>query len=81
MAGLVSGLAPVQRNVTTILQAVRELARSGLIPGGEAALGQIVALTVSLLPMAANSALQPGQGGGGGPVTALPGAQPPTAGM
>lgn len=64
MASLISGIAPVKGAVDSILAACKSIVQSGAIPGGEQVCGQIVALATSLLPMAAQQALQPGMGGG-----------------
>lgn len=65
MAALVSGIAPVKQGVDAILAAAKQIVQSGAVPGAEQVCGQIVALATSLLPMAAQQALQPGMGGGG----------------
>lgn len=66
MAALMSGLAPVKNGVDAIVAACKQIVQSGSVPGAEQPCGQIVALATSLLPMAAQQAMQPGQGGGGG---------------
>lgn len=68
MSALVSGIAPVKNGVDGILQACKSIVQSGAVPGAEQICGQIVALATSLLPMAAQSALQPGGGGGAGAI-------------
>ena len=78
MSSLVSGIAPVKTGVDAILAACKAIVQSGAIPGAEQVCGQIVALATSLLPMAAQSALQPGGGapGGGGPIQPAAGPGP-----
>jgi len=78
MSALVSGIAPVKNGVDGILQACRAIVQSGAVPGAEQICGQIVALATSLLPMAAQSALQPGgaQGVGAIPGVGAPGPAP-----
>lgn len=66
MAALVSGIAPVKNGVDTILAQCKQIVQSGAVPGAESVCGQIVALATSLLPMAAQNALAPGAGAGGG---------------
>ncbi len=74
MSALVSGIAPVKRAVDAILAAAKAIVQSGAVPGAEQVCGQIVALATSLLPMAAQQALQPGMSGPGA------GVPPPGAG-
>ena len=62
MSSLVSGIAPVKTAVDGILAACKSIVQSGAVPGSEQVCGQIVALATSLLPMAAQQALQPGGG-------------------
>jgi hypothetical protein len=78
MAALVSGIAPVKNSVDGILQACKAIVNSGAVPGAEQICAQIVALATSLLPMAAQSALQPSgpQGGNAIPGVGAPGPQP-----
>lgn len=78
MASLVSGIAPVKNSVDGILAACKQIVQSGAVPGSEQVCGQIVALATSLLPMAAQQALNP-MGGDGGGIPAV-GAPPPAAG-
>jgi len=81
MAAIVAGIAPVKTAVDTIVAAAKQIVQSGAIPGAEQPVAQIIALATSLLPMAAQQAMQPqggiqaigGQPGAAGP--ALP-AQP-----
>lgn len=89
MAALVSGIAPVKTAVDGILAACKSIVQSNAVPGSEQVCGQIVALATSLLPMAAQQALQPGMtgpgpggpgpqpilGGAGGPIGPGPGGQ------
>jgi hypothetical protein len=68
LAQVMSGVAPVKMAVDGIVKACQAIVKSGAVPGAEQVCGQIVALATSLLPMAIQSAMQPGQGGGqGGP--------------
>jgi hypothetical protein len=69
LAGMISGLAPIKMSVDRIAAECQSLVRSGKIPGAEQVCGQIMALATSLLPMAAQSMMQP-----------MSGAQPPQAG-
>lgn len=83
MTAIVNGLAPVKSDVDMIVAAAKRLVQSGAIPGAEQPCAQIVALATSLLPMAAQQALQPGQGAPSGPsapMQALPGGAPPAPG-
>lgn len=66
MAQLLSGIAPVKTGVDAIHMACKQIVQSGVIPGAEQVCGQIIALATSLLPMAAQSILQPISGGGPG---------------
>lgn len=66
MAAIISGLAPVKAAVEQIQDACRQIVQSGAVPGSEQACAQIIALSNSLLTIAAQSALQPGTGGGQG---------------
>ncbi len=75
MAALVSGIAPIKNAVDSIVAACKQVVQSGAVPGAEQVCAQIVALATSLLPMAAQQALQPGNGGG--PISAIGGGQPP----
>lgn len=59
MAALVSGLAPIKSAVDSIIGACKQIVQSGAIPGAEQPCGQIISLATSLLPMAAQQALQP----------------------
>lgn len=70
MANIMSGIAPVKAAVDQMLMSCKQIVQSGAVPGAEQVCGQIVALATSLLPMAVQSALQPGQGGSIGPVGA-----------
>ena len=65
MAAMMAGIAPVKAAVDSINAACKSIVQSGVIPGAEQICGQIVALSTSLLPMAAQQVLQPGGGGGG----------------
>jgi hypothetical protein len=78
LASIMSGIAPVKNAVDSINAACKQIVQSGSVPGAEQVCGQIVALAQSLLPMAAQQALQPtgpapgptpggGLGGPGGP--------------
>jgi hypothetical protein len=64
MAALLSGIAPIKSAVDQIMAACKSIVQTGIIPGAEQPCGQIVSLATSLLPMAAQSALSPGAGGG-----------------
>lgn len=77
LASLMSGIMPVKSAVDEINAACQKIVQSKVIPGGEQVCGQIVALATSLLPMAAQAAMQPGQGGGVGPSIPMP---PPPGG-
>lgn len=79
MAALVSGIAPVKNSVDGILAACKQIVQSGAVPGAEQVCGQIVALATSLLPMAAQNALNPSGGAGAIPPVGGPpgGAQAP----
>ncbi len=77
MSALVSGIAPVKMGVDQVLAACKQIVQSGAVPGAEQICGQIVALATSLLPMAAQSALQPSGAGGGIPAVG-PGGPPPS---
>jgi hypothetical protein len=72
MASLMSGLGPIKASVDGIVSACKQIVQSGAVPGAEQVCGQIIAMATSLLPMAAQSMLQPGGGapqpGGVGPV-------------
>lgn len=80
MAAIMSGLVPIKSGVDAILAACKQIVQSGAVPGAEQPCAQIVALATSLLPMAAQHALQPGQGGGPGPIQGIPGGAPPAPG-
>lgn len=74
---MLSGIAPVKSGVDQILQGVRMIVQSGIIPGFEQVGGQIIALATSALPMAAQQMMQPGGQGAGAaggipPVTVTP---------
>jgi len=68
MAAMMSGIAPIKMGVDGILAACKQIVQSGAIPGAAQVCGQIVALATSLLPMAAQQAMQPGAQGGVPPV-------------
>lgn len=81
MAALVSGIAPIKSAVDSIVAACKQVVQSGAVPGAEQPCAQIVALATSLLPMAAQQALQPtgaAQPGGVGPAPGAPPPAPPT---
>lgn len=83
MAAIMSGIAPVKNGVDSINSACRQIVQSGAVPGSEQICAQIISLATSLLPMALQQAIQPGQGGGGGGgqgIQALGGAPPPPQG-
>lgn len=61
MAAMLSGIAPIKQSVDQILAACKVIVQSGVIPGAEQPCGQIVALATSLLPMAAQQMMAPGQ--------------------
>lgn len=77
MASLLSGIAPVKQGVDMILQGAKMVVQSGAVAGAEQPCAQIVALATSLLPMAAQQALQPGSGGAVPPAGAPQGGIPP----
>src|SRR5258708_18422431 len=66
MAGLLSAIAPIKAAVDQIHQACAQIVQSGAIPGAEQICAQLVALSQSLLPMAAQNLMQPMGGGGAG---------------
>lgn len=83
LASLLSGIAPVKSGVDAINSACKQIVQSGAVPGAEQVCAQIVALATSLLPMAAQNAMQPmGQAGGGagGPMPPPPGGPAPLGG-
>lgn len=67
MAAIMSGLIPIKQGVDAIQSACKAIVQSGMIPGSEQVCGQIIALATSLLPMAAQNAMQPAGGGMGMP--------------
>lgn len=73
MASLVAGIAPVKNAVDMILAGCKQIVQSGAVPGAEQPCAQIVALATSMLPMAAQAALQPGGGGPSSGISAPPG--------
>lgn len=73
MSDLVSGIAPVKGGVDQILAGAKAIVQSQAVPGAEQICGQIVALATSLLPMAAQQAMQPG----GAPMGPPPGGPQP----
>lgn len=79
LSALMSGILPVKQSVDAINAACKQIVQSGAIPGSESICSQIVALATSLLPMAAQSVLQPmgGMGGMGGVAGAVPGGPMP----
>lgn len=78
LAGIISGLTPIKMSADKIVQECKSIVQSGAVPGAEQVCSQIIALTMSLLPMAAQSMMQPGQGAQAqpGPVGPPPGAPP-----
>lgn len=76
MAAIVAGIAPVKTAVDSIVAAAKQIVQSGAVPGAEQPCSQIIALAVSLLPMAAQQAMQPGGQG----IQAI-GGQPPQGGQ
>lgn len=62
MAAIMSGIAPIKSAVDAIQAACQQIVKSGAVPGAEQPCAQIIALSQSLLPMAAQQAMQPGQG-------------------
>lgn len=64
LSSILSGIAPVKSAVDQINAACKAIVQSGTIPGAEQVCAQIVALANSMLPMAAQSLLQPVAGGG-----------------
>lgn len=91
LASLMSGIMPIKSAVDAINMACKQIVQSGVIPGAEEVCGQIVAMAASLLPMAAQAAMQPGMGapgmgapggmGGGIPMTLPPGGPQPLGGI
>lgn len=79
MAAIMSGITPVKTAVDGIVAACRSIVQSGAVPGAEQPCAQIVAIATSLLPMALQQALQPGQGGGAGIQGMPPPGGPPPA--
>jgi hypothetical protein len=73
MAGMVAGLTPIKAAVDQIVAACQMIVKAGTIPGAEQPCSQIVALAASLLPMAAQQMMQPGQGAGPAPGPPPPG--------
>jgi len=74
LASMLAGIMPVKNAVDQINAAGKMIVQSGAIPGAEQVVAQIIALANSLVPMAAQNAMQPGVGGPG------PGAPPPPPG-
>jgi hypothetical protein len=74
LAGMLAGVAPVKAAVDAIVKACTSIVQSGSIPGAEQPCSQIVALATSLLPMAAQQMMQPGQ-------QQAPGGIPPVGGQ
>jgi len=91
MASIMSGILPIKSAVDSINAACKTIVQSGVVPGAEQACAQIVALAQSLLPMAAQAAMQSagptagpiGAGGppGMSPMPPPPGAPPQLGGM
>jgi hypothetical protein len=86
LAGLISGLTPVKMGVDRIVQECKSIVQGGNVPGAEQVCGQIIALATSLLPMAAQSMMQPGtnvppQPGPVGPPVGAPPGPGPVGGM
>lgn len=82
LASILSGIAPIKAGVDAINAACKQIVQSGAVPGAEQICGQIVALATSLLPMAAQNAMQ-GQGAqsaGPGPMPPPPGGPAPMMG-
>jgi hypothetical protein len=67
MAQLLAGIMPVKTEVDIIIRAARRLVQLGTVTGVEQPVGAIIAAATSILPMAAQSMLQPGAGAGPGP--------------
>lgn len=67
LSAILSGIAPVKSAVDQINAAARQIVQSGSVPGGEQICAQIVALAASLLPVAAQNAVQNSGMGAGGP--------------
>jgi hypothetical protein len=72
MSSLVAGVAPVKMGVDLILKGAQMIVQSGAVPGGEQPCAQIISLATSLLPMAAQNALNPMGGAGTPPPTPPP---------
>jgi len=79
LAALMSGIGPVKSSVDQIQAACKQVVQSGAVPGGEQICAQIVALASSLLPMAAQNAMQSTGAAPGGltPPPAPPGGPQP----
>ena len=80
LSSVLSGIAPVKMAVDQIHSACQQIVQSGSVPGAEQICGQIVALASSLLPMAAQQALQPAAGGSAIGMMAPPGLPAPVGG-
>lgn len=83
MAQLLSGVMPIKMGVDGIMAACQQIVQSGMVPGAEQICSQIMQLASSLLPMAAQSALQPGAMGvpGMSPMPQGGGMVPPEMGV
>ena len=77
LASIMSGIAPVKNSVDTIQAECRKIVQSKAVPGSEQICSQIVALAQSLVPMAAQNALQPGMTGGAQAPASAPAMPPP----
>lgn len=76
LSAILSGIAPVKSAVDQIQMACRQIVQSGSVPGGEQICAQIVALAASLLPVAAQNAVQNSGMGAGGPGMGMGGLSP-----
>ena len=67
LAALMTGIGPIKKHTDAIVQAAKEIVKSGTIPGAEQIAAQIISLATSLVPMAAQNLLNP-MGASGGAV-------------
>lgn len=91
LAGLMSAILPIKAATEQIRSACQQIVQSGAVPGAESVCAQIIALSSSLMPMAAQNAMQGmgpmggmdagmGMGGGGGLALPPPPGGPPPIG-
>ncbi len=80
MASIISGVAPVKMAVDKGLEAVQEIAKSGMIPNADQVLSPLIQAFNSILVMTMQQAMQPAQGArpGAGPfsLSGMPGGGP-----